>query len=271
MSSHPGRSLIASLERRFGHLAIPNLIRWIGVFQLTVWGLLWFSPNTLDYLWFDRTEIMSGQVWRLITFIFIPRALNPILVLFAVFFLWFIADALENEWGPFRVNLYVGFTVLCLIILGMIPNWGDSVNHAVIILFFSTVFVPFATIFPDQIINLLGVIPVKAKWLALADVGFLVYLALGEPKFILVAVAGFIPYFVVFVPGFIRDFKTHSDNATRRAAFQSRVKAAEGDSFHTCGACGKTDTAHPELEFRVAADGEEYCADCLAARAAKQT
>jgi hypothetical protein len=267
MSPPPGRSLIAGAERRFGHLAIPHLVRWIGIFQLTVWGLNLFSPGLLEYLLFDRSEILQGQIWRLITFVFIPGTSSPLLILFAVFFLWFISDGLENEWGMFRVNLYVMATILCLMMLGMIPVVGGVVNFAVSFLFFSAIFFAFAAIYPNQIINLFGVIPVKAKWLAAANAGMLVFQVMSFPPFVLSVAAALLPFIVVFVPGFIRELKSRSDAATRRTAFQDRINPGSGEAFHTCGGCGKTDVAHPELEFRVAADGEEYCELCLVERA----
>jgi hypothetical protein len=266
MSSHPGRSLIAGAERRFGHLAIPHLVRWIGIFQLTVWALNLFSPDLIEYLVFDRSGILQGQIWRAITFIFIPGTNSPILILFAVFFLWFISDGLENEWGMFRVNLFVLATVGCLILLGMIPVIGDLVNVQISFLLFSTLFFAFAAIYPDQIINLFGVIPVKAKWLAAANAGMLIFQIMSFPLFLIPIAAALLPFLVVFVPGFIRDFKNRSDAATRRGAFQERMKAGASEAFHTCHACGITDVSNPEREFRVAADGEEYCDACLTAR-----
>ena len=268
MSAHPGQSLIASAERRFGHLAIPNLIRRVGVFQLAVWGLTLFSRtgegegNLLSYLMLDASKVYSGQVWRVFTFIMMPGTMNPLFILFMVFFLWFIGDALEGAWGAFRVNLYVLATVGCLVVLGLIPMIGILVNVFPAMIFFSLMFIAFATLFPDHIVNLFGVIPVKAKWLAIGDVAILFSYVIQVPIVILPILVAFIPYFVVFGPGFVRDFQNRGEAAVRRAKFQSKVKSANREAFHTCDICGKTDLSHPELEFRVSAEGEEYCSDC---------
>jgi hypothetical protein len=270
MSTHPGRSLIASLERRFGHLAIPHLVRWLAFFQLVVFALAYANAELIPMLDLDADGIFRGQIWRLLTFVFIPRTNSIIFILFAVLFLWFISDGLEHEWGPFKVNLYVAACHVCLLLLGLIPVIGIFIASIAPMVMFSSLFFAFAAIYPDQVIHLFGVIPVKAKWLALANAGILAAITIKVPFLIPLVALAFLPFLVVFVPGFVRNFKNQSDNATRRAAFQSRVKAAESGSFHTCGACGKTDTVHPELEFRVAADGEEYCSDCLATRGAKQ-
>lgn len=36
--------LIASAERKFGWLAIPNLLRWVGIFQILTFLLSRLSP-----------------------------------------------------------------------------------------------------------------------------------------------------------------------------------------------------------------------------------
>jgi hypothetical protein len=33
----------------------------------------------------------------------------------------------------------------------------------------------------------------------------------------------------------------------------------EAESLHKCAVCGATELTDPNLEFRVARDGEEYC------------
>ncbi len=48
--------------------------------------------------------------------------------------------------------------------------------------------------------------------------------------------------------------------ASRRRKFDM-AKIPEDESLHRCENCGKTERDDPELEFRVAEDGEEYCVD----------
>ena len=49
----------------------------------------------------------------------------------------------------------------------------------------------------------------------------------------------------------------------RRRNFQKQMEERMADALHTCHVCGRTDAEHPALEFRVAADGEEYCNEHL--------
>ena len=43
---------------------------------------------------------------------------------------------------------------------------------------------------------------------------------------------------------------------------------ASPTNFHHCKICNRTEVSNPELTFRVARDGEEYCSDHLAQRGA---
>ena len=47
-----------------------------------------------------------GQVWRLITFVFIPfSGGGPLSVILGIYFTWFVGTALEREWGDFRYTV----------------------------------------------------------------------------------------------------------------------------------------------------------------------
>lgn len=52
---------------------------------------------------------MAGQVWRVVTFLFVPPSTSVIWVIFGLYFYYMIGSTLENQWGAF------GFTVYYLI------------------------------------------------------------------------------------------------------------------------------------------------------------
>lgn len=59
-----------------------------------------------SYLTFDRAAILSGQFWRILSFIF-SRLIPPLFLLFFLFvFIGWIGSALENQWGSFRFDLF---------------------------------------------------------------------------------------------------------------------------------------------------------------------
>jgi len=94
------------LERRFGFLSIPGLIRIVIGFTVLVYVLVYFNRGFELFLTLDPVLILRGQVWRLVTYIFLPQTFSPLWVLLALWFLWFIGEGLERAWGPFRLTLY---------------------------------------------------------------------------------------------------------------------------------------------------------------------
>jgi hypothetical protein len=54
--------------------------------------------------------------------------------------------------------------------------------------------------------------------------------------------------------------------ASRRERFQSSTKTSE--ALHRCEICGATEISHPDAEFRVTANGHEFCLEHLPSRKA---
>src|SRR5438132_11127476 len=96
------------LERRFGFLGIPGLIRIVIGFTALVYVLVYLNRGFESLLTLDLALILRGQVWRLVTYIFIPQTFSPLWVLLSLWFLWFICDGVERAWGPFRLLLPCG-------------------------------------------------------------------------------------------------------------------------------------------------------------------
>ena len=53
-----------------------------------------------------------------------------------------------------------------------------------------------------------------------------------------------------------------AETSQRRRKFEAAKRPAE-DAIHHCKVCGRTELTAPDLEFRVAGDGEEYCLEHL--------
>jgi len=122
-----------------------------------------------------------------------------------------------------------------------------------------------AVYLPNLEIRLLGVIPIKMFWLAIFDGGIIaieVFSHLGDiPRMSISVLLSVSVFFVVFGPGMKRALKMRADTAVRRHKFESAKMSAK-DAMHECATCGKTEHDDPDLVFRVAADGEEYCDVC---------
>ncbi len=171
---------------------------------------------------------------------------------------FFINDAMEGVWESFRLNVYVIATVLLLTFIGMLFDPGILLTA----IFYSSVFLAFATLHPNLVIRLMFVIPIKVKWLGFANAAILLGMITlsGAPVlFGIITFFGLIPYLLVFGPGFSQQVKA----ARRRSQFSAESEAASAVAFHVCATCQATDETHPDREFRVTADGDEHCEECL--------
>src|SRR6266478_3047794 len=161
-------SFLDKLERRLGFIAIPGLIRAIVTLNVLVFILVYLNKGFDSYLALDIGRIRVGEVWRLVTYIFVPQMSHPLLVLIALWFLWFIGDGLERAWGAFRLTLYflvgmIGTTVAAFF-------FGSDFSNSML---FSSLFFAFARFYPDVVIYILFILPVKIKWLAWVSAAFL--------------------------------------------------------------------------------------------------
>ncbi len=93
---------------RHPKFGIPNLMLYIVVISLAVWllSIMDSSRTLLSYFAFSPELILKGQVWRLITFMFIPQDLSMWALLFFYFYYW-IGSTLEREWGTARFNIFI--------------------------------------------------------------------------------------------------------------------------------------------------------------------
>ena len=98
---------IRTLERKLGWLAIPNLA--IILVTLQAMGSLFAF---MDPIWVERFALIpeavyGGQYWRLVTFLALPLSMSPIWVLFSLWFMYFVVNTIENEWGAFKTTFFL--------------------------------------------------------------------------------------------------------------------------------------------------------------------
>jgi membrane associated rhomboid family serine protease len=242
------------LERRFGFLGIPGLIRIVIGFTALVYVLVYLNRGFESFLTLDPALILRGQVWRLVTYIFIPQTFSPLWVLLALWFLWFIGEGLERAWGAFRLTLYfvvgmIGTTIAAFL-------FGSNFSNGMLI---TSLFFAFARFYPDEVIYILFILPVKIKWLAWIYAAFLmVGFFMGPNSLRAALIAAFINYFIFFGPEIIHQARHRHDVSTRRKRFETDSRSP-AETLHRCAVCGATELSDPNLDFRVARDGEEYC------------
>jgi len=166
--------LLARLERRLGRYAIHNLISLVVGGMAIVWVLSLLKPEFQDRLTLDIRAVMHGQVWRLVTFLFIPPPSSPMWVLINLYFTWWVGNSLEQRWGAFKFNAYYGLGALATIVAAVLA--GPATNFWLD----SSLFLAFATVFPDVTILLFFVIPVRVKWLGIVAALFMAYAAVTQ-------------------------------------------------------------------------------------------
>lgn len=256
------RYLLIFLEQKLGRFAIPGLVRFIMIAQVAVWLLMQVSDGgtaLLSLLLFHPVAVLHfHEWWRVLTFLAVPVGGGLLWLLMGVPFMWMISDGLEEAWGSFRVNLYVLACVVCVVAEGLVFN--DPISSWAIL---SSLVVAYAIYFPDQVINLYGVIPIKMKWIGWMDFGWMLFTFIGHPEQRLYLAAALLPFFVVFGPAVTRLLHHQARTMERRHRFMSAQRSTD-DALHRCSRCGKTDTDHPGLDFRVNAEGEDVCSECRA-------
>ena len=247
-------TLLDKLERRIGFIAVPGLTRIIVTFNALVFGLVLMNPGFEAYLSLDPARIMRGEVWRLVTYIFVPQVRHFLWVAMALWFLWFVGDGVERAWGAFRLTLFY--------IVGMIGTtiaaffFGANFSNA---LLNSTIFFAFARFYPDEVIYVLFILPVKIKWLAWISAAILMFGFLtGTNDYRMAMLAAMSNYFIFFGPELFQQIRHRKDVSERRKRFEVQTRS-DAEPLHKCAVCGQTEITNPDLEFRVSRDGEEYC------------
>ena len=253
--------LMDQWERRWGKWAIQHMTRWIVLFNALGYIIIHSNPQAQSFLLLDAGQVVQGEVWRLATYLFIPPSLSPIWIIFALYFIYLVGEGLEEEWGAFKLNVYylVGMAATTLIAFFLQPGAVDNTYLN------TSLFLAFATIYPEYVIYLFFIIPVKVKWLAWFTTGLLavnVFVGTIPTKLaVLVSVAN---YFLFFGKAIWENIALRRQTSQLRARFREASHAEGEESFHRCVRCGRTELSHPDLVFRVAGDGEEYCVEHLA-------
>lgn len=221
------------------------------------------SPELLVRILLIPELALGGEWWRFFTFVFLPIDTHPFWAAFALYFFYLMGTSLEAEWGGPRYNAYMGlgwaFTVLFALL-----NPGYPMGNVHII---GSVFLAFAYLFPDYMIYLFFVLPVRIKYVAMAVWAFYAWSFATGGTAARLAVLASTANFLVF---FARDIALRIRGAHGHMTAQTRVIRSAAEAFHRCVTCGVTELKDRHLEFRVCTvcpGGAEYCREHLAGHA----
>lgn len=238
------------LAKRFSRWAVPNVTAGLILGQVATFLLTFGHPELAERLTLLPDRIMAGEVWRLVTFVFFPPLTNPIFAFFAWYLLYLMGTALEQQWGDFRYNVYLGISYLATILAAFAIPGAEGTNAFML----GSVFLAFATLYPNFELCLFFVLPVKVKYLAmLTGIGYFLTLTLGSWEgraMVLAAVSNYLLFFGRDIWHLMSDNRRRMETRARRQRLDSPPRI-----IHRCTVCGATQDTHPERDFR-------YCSKC---------
>ena len=272
------------LERRMGKFAISNLIVFLIGAYVIGFAIGLMNPGLLGYLSLSPYHILHGQVWRLITWILMPTESNILFLLIMALFYYQLGTVLERTWGTFRFNVYIFggmlFTVLGAFILyfiyAAVYGWAAMGNLSLILSYgFSTnyinmsIFLAFATMYPDMEVLLMFILPIKMKWMAYVYAIITVFNLIMADWAGRVAIIMSLMNFLIFFFSTRNYHRVSPKEIHRKRVFKAQMReprAGSGITKHKCAVCGRTELDDPRLEFRFCSKCEgnyEYCQDHL--------
>lgn len=255
---------------RFG---IPNLMMYIVFGNIIVYFIDMVSSGTFSYLLsFIPYHILHGEIWRLVTFIFVPVSSGNIFwTALSLYFYYFIGSAMEREWGTAKFNVFylcgTLLTILAGLLIGLLIPSVSALPLADMYYVNMSLFFALASLYPDLQFMLFFIIPVKAKWLAWADIALFVIsmfrsIAGGAWPLALLPAIAFVNYLLFFGDSISVMFGRTANRVRHQADprtinFKKAQRSARERKgyLHKCAVCGKTDADYPDMEFR-------YCSKC---------
>ncbi len=252
---------------------IPNLMLYISLGCALVYLMTQITRNLTLYslLIFDREMILKGQIWRLFTYPLTFYSNNLLLMAISLLCYYSIGRAIENIWGTFRFNLFYLCGVLMMDVYCMIFGGNADVTYLNLSLFLS-----YATLFPQSQFLLFFIIPIKAWIFALFDLALVIYGLIVYPfpynLFSVISLANYFLFFgkdvlnVIPLSWRINARRLFKKQPVKKSApkvvpfpnagsYEATTATVKAPYTHKCTVCGRTDVSHPDLEFR-------YCSRC---------
>ncbi|MFT5837198.1 MAG: hypothetical protein ACI9ZV_000702 [Candidatus Azotimanducaceae bacterium] len=254
-----------SMEKRFGFIAVPNVVLTLIIAQLFIYAMVLIGRVDLDSIFLVPKAVLAGEWWRLVSFVIAPPYVPATLFqgLFLAFF-WYIlhmmSQNLENAWGVFRFNFFLLSCIVFAVVgafIGQLISPAATIFVAPRFIYYS-LFFAFATLNPNIQFLIFFVIPMKVKWLAwiIFAVGALTFLSLPSMGHRLAFVAPYICYLLFFKDA----LRQSMESRQRRKKFDADQRERDEEALHTCAQCGASDKSDAGRDFRYkVVDGDAVC------------
>ncbi len=238
------------LDRKIGRYAVPNLTIYLIAGQSFFYLMFMTGKLERSATYFSAATLLAGEWWRLFTLPFDPPRQSLIFTLFAWYFFYMMGSTLEEHWGAFRYNVYLLLGCLLTVAVSfLVPAY--PISNAFL---GGSIFLAFATLFPDYQILLFFILPVRIKWLALiTGLGYAYQLLFGDWVTRLLVIAATANYLLFFARDIALNLRHGQRQIVKRSAQVVRKK--DEHPGHRCTTCGITDKSHPDMDFR-------YCPQC---------
>ena len=242
--------LLDRLERRFGHLAIPNLTLIIVIGQVFAFLAIAIDPGRTAMISFLRPQFVGGEYWRLFSFVFVPLHSSPIWFLVEMQVIYLLGNILDQRWGTFRFNVYLLTGWFAAVAIAFAYPGVTASNVFVDY----SIFLAFAWLYPDFVFRLMFILPVKSKWIALfmwASVLVVMYEGPNSQRlYTLAGVFNFLIFFARDIVLWVRGTQQRMQHKVKHRAHRKTFSVS-----HKCLVCGVDEKSDPEMEFR-------YCSQC---------
>jgi hypothetical protein len=249
------------LERRLGRFAVPQLTLALIIGQVIVYVMAWQQPEIEKRMEMRPGAVLDGEWWRILTFLVTPPFKNPICAAFWWYLFYLMGTTLEYQWGTFRYNLFL--------LIGYVASIGAAFagysidrqfdSPASTAFWEGSVFLAFAYLYPDFVLYISFILPVKIKWLALLTwiwyASVIVFGPWSERLVVLASVSNFLLFFG-------RDLIRKVHYGRRQMAWQISSYRDRDKPFHRCMVCGITDKTHPLMDFRYCSQCDGTCGYC---------
>lgn len=267
-------NLLGKLERKLGRFAIRNLTRYIIGIYILGYIISLAAPQVLFAMMLEPSKILQGEVWRIFTWVLLPPEGLSVFTIIMLMLYYYLGNMLERAWGAFRFNVYILTGIIATVIGAFIlyacgiPEMGYAFSTYYINM---SIYLAFAMSYPNQVLMLYFVIPIKIKWLGFLYGAMLIYdiYKSGWPDRVVIIASLF--NFIVFFLATRNYQKLSPKEIKRKSSFKRQVNQAvkpprPGITRHKCAVCGRTEEDGDDLEFRFCSkcDGNyEYCQDHL--------
>lgn len=246
-------SFIDKLESKYGKYALDGLMYYVAGLMITVFILNQTGHLPYSMLYLDGSLIMKGELWRLVTFLLIPISHQPFFLFFELLIIIMCANGIEAVIGSFRLTLYYLLGAFLMIVGSLFdPHVQLDSNLMYLSLFFG-----YSTLYPNEEMLFMFIIPIKIKYLAyLSGFGLILTLITSPWSTKIALLLSFANYFIFFVIPALKGIKYERKQYKRKMAFENAV-SPQKDYRHKCSVCGKTDVSNPEILFKYC-----VCKEC---------